>query len=154
MFVVGMTANPEIQSTLKALQSKGITVLVHTTDSLVTAESLADIFELDPSLVKVLPHEAHEEYSESTKYTSRGNGGLSCSGTFTSFARAIMAAKNLVRDFSLSKAIMLGSSALGLLLVLVMVLLREMTLLTPSVITLYNTVAVLVMMAVQNVRKY
>ena len=118
------------------------------------AESLADIFELDPSLVKVLPHEAHEEYSESTKYTSRGNGGLSCSGTFTSFARAIMAAKNLVRDFSLSKAIMLGSSALGLLLVLVMVLLREMTLLTPSVITLYNTVAVLAMMAVQNVRKY
>lgn len=154
MFVVGMTANPEIQSTLKALQSRGITVLVHTTDSLVTAESLADIFELDPSLVKVLPHEAHEEYSESTKYTSRGNGGLSCSGTFTSFARAIMAAKNLVRDFSLSKAIMLGSSALGLLLVLVMVLLREMTLLTPSVITLYNTVAVLAMMAVQNVRKY
>ena len=49
---------------------------------------------------------------------------------------------------------MLGSSALGLLLVLVMVLLREMTLLTPSVITLYNTVAVLAMMAVQNVRKY
>ena len=34
MFVVGMTANPEIQSTLKALQSRGITVLVHTTDSL------------------------------------------------------------------------------------------------------------------------
>ena len=55
---------------------------------------------------------------------------------------------------TIAEAIMLGSSALGLLLVLVMVLLREMTLLTPSVITLYNTVAALVMMAVQNVRKY
>lgn len=154
MFVVGMTANPEIQSTLKELQSKGITILVHTTDSLVTVENLADLFELDASLIKVLPHEAHDEYSKSTKYTSRGNGGLSCSGTFTSFARGIMAAKNLVRDFSVSKALMLGSSALGLLLVLVMVLLRQMTLLTPSVITLYNTVAALVMMAVQNVRKY
>lgn len=154
MFVVGMTANPEIQATLKELQSRGITVLVHTTDSLVTAESLSDIFELDPSLVKVLPHEAHEEYSESTKYTSRGSGGLSCSGTFTSFARAIMAAKSLVRDFAVSKALMLGASALGLLLVLIMVLLRQMSLLTPSVITLYNTAAALVMMAVQNVRKY
>lgn len=154
MFVVGMTANPEIQATLKELQSRGITVLVHTTDSLVTAESLSDIFELDPSLVKVLPHEAHEEYSESTKYTSRGSGGLSCSGTFTSFARAIMAAKSLVRDFAVSKALMLGASALGLLLVLIMVLLRQMSLLTPSVITLYNMVAALVMMAVQNIRKY
>lgn len=154
MFVVGMTANPEIRATLSELQSRGITVLVHTTDSLVTVENLADLFELDASLIKVLPHEAHEEYSESTKYTSRGNGGLSCCGTFTSFARGVMAAKSLVRDFSVSKAVMLGTSALGLLLVLIMVLLRQMSLLTPSVITLYNTVAALVMMAVQNVRKY
>lgn len=154
MFVVGMTANPEIRATLSELHSRGITVLVHTTDSLVTVENLADLFELDASLIKVLPHEAHEEYSESTKYTSRGNGGLSCCGTFTSFARGVMAAKNLVRDFSVSKAVMLGTSALGLLLVLIMVLLRQMSLLTPSVITLYNTVAALVMMAVQNVRKY
>lgn len=154
MFVVGMTANPEIRATLSELQSRGITVLVHTTDSLVTVENLADLFELDASLIKVLPHEAHEEYSESTKYTSRGNGGLSCCGTFTSFARGVMAAKSLVRDFSVSKAVMLGASALGLLLVLIMVLLRQMSLLTPSVITLYNTVAALVMMAVQNVRKY
>lgn len=154
MFVVGMTANPEIRATLSELQSRGITALVHTTDSLVTVENLADLFELDASLIKVLPHEAHEEYSESTKYTSRGNGGLSCCGTFTSFARGVMAAKSLVRDFSVSKAVMLGTSALGLLLVLIMVLLRQMSLLTPSVITLYNTVAALVMMAVQNVRKY
>lgn len=154
MFVVGMTANPEIRATLSELQSRGITVLVHTTDSLVTVENLADLFELDASLIKVLPHEAHEEYSESTKYTSRGNGGLSCCGTFTSFARGVMAAKSLVRDFSVSKAVMLGTSALGLLLVLIMVLLRQMSPLTPSVITLYNTVAALVMMAVQNVRKY
>lgn len=154
MFVVGMTANPEIRATLSELQSRGITVLVHTTDSLVTVENLADLFELDASLIKVLPHEAHEEYSESTKYTSRGNGGLSCCGTFTSFARGVMAAKSLIRDFSVSKAVMLGTSALGLLLVLIMVLLRQMSLLTPSVITLYNTVAALVMMAVQNVRKY
>ncbi len=154
MFVVGMTANPEIQTTLKELQSKGITILVHTTDSLVTVENLSDLFELDASLIKVLPHDAQEEYNESTKYTSRGNGGLSCSGTFTSFARGVMAAKSLVRDFSISKALMLGSSALGLLLVLVMVLLRQMTLLTPSVISLYNTAAALLMMAVQNVRKY
>lgn len=154
MFVVGMTANPEIRATLSELQSKGITVLVHTTDSLVTVENLADLFELDASLIKVLPHEAHDEYSESTKYTSRGSGALSCCGTFTSFARSVMAAKSLVRDFSVSKAIMLGTSALGLLLVLIMVLLRQMSLLTPSVITLYNTVAALVMMAVQSVRKY
>ena len=154
MFVVGMTANPEIRATLSELQSRGITVLVHTTDSLVTVENLADLFELDASLIKVLPHEAHEEYSESTKYTSRGNGGLSCCGTFTSFARGVMAAKSLIRDFSVSKAVMLGTSALGLLLVLIMVLLRQMSLLTPSVITLYNTVAALVMMTVQNVRKY
>ena len=65
-----------------------------------------------------------------------------------------MAAKKLVRDFAISHALMLGTCALGLLLVLVMVLLRQMNLLTPSVITLYNTVSVLAMMAVQSFRKY
>ena len=154
MFVIRMTANTEVKSTLKALQSKGITVLVHTTDSLVTVENIADLYELDSSLINVLPHEAHEEFGECTKYTSRGSGALSCSGTFSSFARAIMAAKKLVRDFAMSKAIMLGASALGLVLVLLMVLLRQMNLLTPSVITIYNTVSVLVMMAVQSLRKY
>ena len=154
MFVISMTPNPEIKSTLKALQAKGITVLVHTTDSLVTVENIADLYELDASLIKILPHEAHEEFGECTKYTSRGSGSLSCSGTFTSFARGVMAAKKLVRDFAMSHAIMLGTSALGLLLVLVMVLLRQMNLLTPSVITLYNTASALAMMAVQSFRKY
>lgn len=154
MFVIGMTPNSEIRSTLKALQAKGITVLVHTTDSLVTVENIADLYELDASLIKILPHEAHEEFGECTKYTSRGSGSLSCSGTFTSFARGVMAAKKLVRDFAISHALMLGTCALGLLLVLVMVLLRQMNLLTPSVITLYNTVSVLAMMAVQSFRKY
>jgi len=154
MFVISMTPNSEIKSTLKALQAKGITVLVHTTDSLVTVENIADLYELDASLIKILPHEAHEEFGECTKYTSRGSGSLSCSGTFTSFARGVMAAKKLVRDFAMSHAIMLGTSALGLLLVLVMVLLRQMNLLTPSVITLYNTASALAMMAVQSFRKY
>ena len=154
MFVIGMTPNSEIKSTLKALQAKGITVLVHTTDSLVTVENIADLYELDASLIKILPHEAHEEFGECTKYTSRGSGSLSCSGTFTSFARGVMAAKKLVRDFAISHALMLGTCALGLLLVLVMVLLRQMNLLTPSVITLYNTASALAMMAVQSFRKY
>lgn len=154
MFVISMTPNPEIKSTLKALQAKGITVLVHTTDSLVTVENIADLYELDASLIKILPHEAHEEFNECTKYTSRGSGAISCSGTFSSFARGIMAAKKLVRDFAMSHAVMLGTSALGLLLVLVMVLLRQMNLLTPSVITLYNTASALAMMAVQSFRKY
>ena len=154
MFVIGMTPNSEIRSTLKALQAKGITVLVHTTDSLVTVENIADLYELDASLIKILPHEAHEEFGECTKYTSRGSGSLSCSGTFTSFARGVMAAKKLVRDFAISHALMLGTCALGLLLVLVMVLLRQMNLLTPSVITLYNTASALAMMPVQSFRKY
>ena len=154
MFVIGMTPNSEIRSTLKALQAKGITVLVHTTDSLVTVENIADLYELDASLIKILPHEAHEEFGECTKYTSRGSGSLSCSGTFTSFARGVMAAKKLVRDFAISHALMLGTCALGLLLVLVIVLLRQMNLLTPSVITLYNTASALAMMAVQSFRKY
>ena len=154
MFAVSLMANPEITASLKALQSKQISLLVHSSDSLVSAESLADLFDIDASLVSVLPHQAHEEFVQNTKYTSRGSGALSCSGTFTSFTRAICAAKTLVHDFNASKIVLLGSLGLGLLLVLIFSLFRQTDFLTPSAIIIYNTLCTLVMAIVQSVRKY
>ena len=154
MFVIGMSPNPEIKSYMQQLQKKNITLLIRTTDSVVTVEKLADLFELDPELIKILPHDAHEEYNACTKYTSKGSGELSTCGTFTSFARGILAAKTLVRDFMLSKQLMICGAALGVVLCLFMILFRQTSFIVPSVITIYNTLCALAVMAVQKFRKY
>ena len=154
MFVIGMKPNTEVKQHLQSLVKERITVLIHTTDSLVRRDNIAALFEVNPKYIKVLPHEAHEEYNECTKYTSRGNGGLSCNGTFSSFIQGILAAKNLVRDFAVSKAVLLGGAVLGGFFAAIMVLIKQTSLITPTVITLYGIITTLLMLGVQKLRKY
>ncbi len=154
MFVIGMSPNKEVQNYLKRFEEEGVTVLVRTTDSIVTVDNICNLYGINPRLVRVLPHEAHDEFSECTKYTSRGSGALCGSGTFSSFARGILAAKNLVRDFVLSKSIVIGSAALGTFLALLMVILKQVNLITPTMITLYGLIMTAVMMILQKLRKY
>lgn len=154
LFVITLSANTEIKEQLKAVTSEGITVLVHATDSLVSVDNISRLFDVNPKYIRVLPHEAHEEYNECTRYTSRGSGAISCDGTFSSFTKGILAAKNLVRDFALSKAVLLGGALLGGFLATIMVLIKQTALITPTALTLYGLFTTLVMLCVQKMRKY
>ncbi len=154
MFVIGLKANTQVKQHLQRLVKEHITVLIRTTDSLVSRDNIAALFDVNPKYIKVLPHEAHEEFNECTKYTSRGNGGLSCNGTFSSFAEGILAAKNLVRDFAISKAVLLGGAVLGGFFTAIMVLIKQTAFVSPTVITLYGVITTLIMLGVQKLRKY
>ncbi len=154
MFVISMTPNKEVQNYLKRFEEEQVSVLVRTTDSIVTQESICDIYGISSEYVRVLPHEAHQEYNECTKYTSRGNGALCGSGTFTSFARGVLAAKNLIRDFVLSKSLIIGSAGLGGFLALIMVLMKQISFITPTVVTIYGLLVTAAMLVLQKLRKY
>lgn len=154
MFVIGMMPNNEVADYLKSLQENGVSIIVRTTDSVVTVKKLSELFGIDPEYVSILPHDAHEEYNACTKYTSRGSGELSCGGTFTSFAKGILAAKSLARDFIFSRNYVIASTALGVLLTLFMVLFKQTSFLTPTAITAYNTLSALILLIIQKMRKY
>lgn len=154
LFVFALSANTEIKQQLRALTEEGITVLIHTTDSLVNTDSIAALFDVNPKYIRILPHEAHEEYNECTRYTSRGSGAISCDGTFSSFAKGILAAKNLVRDFAISKAILLIGAMLGGFVTAIMVLIKQTAFVSPTVLTLYGIITTLIMLGVQKLRKY
>lgn len=154
LFVISMSANQEIKQQLKALTNEGVTVLIHATDSLVNVDNVAALFDINPKYIRVLPHEAHEEYNECTRYTSRGSGALSCDGTFSSFTKGLLAAKNLVRDFAVSKAILLGGAMLGGFVTAIMVLIKQTGFVSPTVLTLYGVITTLIMLGVQKIRKY
>ncbi len=154
MFVIGLKANTEVKQQLQRLVKEHVTVLIRTTDSLVSRDNIAALFDVNPKYIKILPHEAHEEFNECTKYTSRGNGGLSCNGTFSSFAEGILAAKNLVRDFAISKAILLGGAVLGGFFTAIMVLIKQTAFVSPTVISIYGVITTLIMLGVQKLRKY
>ena len=154
IFFVRLTANQNIRSCLLDLTDRGVSIIVKTTDSLVSAGKIADLFDIDPEKVKVIGSNLHEIFIENTKYTSRGSGGITCNGTFISFARAILASKKLVSDVGLSQTIMMLGIFLAAVFAVILALSVKTLVFSPAVIIGYNLFWMLPVMLVQAFRKY
>lgn len=154
MIIVEILANNGIKSYMNELEEKGVSVIVKTNDSLVTVQKLAELFEVEPTMLKILTHSSHEKYDECTKYTSRGKGGISCNGTFSSFAQAVLAAKTLIKDINLSAMLMIQSVALGVILTLIFMLFGFTNWISPTFLMSYNLITTLIIVVVQRFRRY
>ncbi len=113
-----------------------------------------DIFDVEPERIKVLPFSLHEKFDECTRYTSRGSGDLSCNGTFTSLASALIASKKLVKDISYSAATVLASCFLALILGTISALFSMTDMFSASSVLIYNLVWLGLMLIMQSLRKY
>ncbi|MBQ8903504.1 MAG: hypothetical protein IJY73_04310 [Oscillospiraceae bacterium] len=154
IFFVRLTANPNIRNCLCDLTDRGVSLIVKTTDSLISAAKIADLFDIDPEKVKVIGSNLHEIFTENTKYTSRGSGGITCNGSFLSFGRAILASKKLVNDVSLSQTIMLLSVFLAAVFAVILALSVKTLVFSPAVIIGYNLLWMVPVLLVQAFRKY
>lgn len=154
IFFVRLTANQNIRNCLCDLTDRGVSLIVKTTDSLVSAAKIADLFDIDPEKVKVIGSNLHEIFTENTKYTSRGSGGITCNGSFLSFGKAILASKKLVNDVSLSQTVMLLGIFLAAVFAVIFALSVKTLVFSPAVIISYNLLWMLPVLLVQAFRKY
>ncbi len=154
MFFVELKPNPNIAACLKQLAAEGVSLVVKTTDSIITVEKLAEVFEIPPERIKILPYSMHELYHEYTRYTSRGSGAVSCNGTFSGFAGAILAAKKLIGDVNLGMYVMLGGALIGVAAALAAAFTGNGWLISPSMVLGWNTLCLLVTTVVQSIRRY
>lgn len=154
IFFIRLTANQNIRNCLCDLTDRGVSLIVKTTDSLVTAGKIADLFDIDPEKVKVIGSNLHEIFAENTKYTSRGSGGITCNGSFLSFGKAILAAKKLVRDVNLSQTAMLLGIFLAAVLAVIFTLSVKTKIFSSAVIIAYNLIWMLPVLLAQAFRKY
>ena len=154
IFFIRLTANPTIRHYLRELTAKNVSLVVKTTDSLVTVGKISDLFDIDPEKIKIIGSNLHELFGECTKYSSRGSGAITCNGTFTSLARAILASKKLVKDVNLSQMVILAGLFLATVLGVILALSVKTLVFSPAVIIIYNLFWMLPMLLVQAFRKY
>ena len=154
MFFVELKANPNIKACLKQLTDNDVTLVVKTTDSIISVQKLADVFEIPSEKIKILPYGMHELYHKYTRYTSRGSGAVSCNGTFSGFAGAILAAKKIVRDVDIGMYVMLGGTLIGVVAAIAAALTGNSGLVTPSLVLGWNVICLLITTIVQCVRRY
>lgn len=154
MFFIRLTANHNVRNCLCDLSDKGVSLIVKTTDSIVTAGKIADLFDIDPEKIKIINSDLHGIFTECTKYTSRGSGAVTCNGTFTSFGRAILASKKLMKDVNLSQTVMTVGIFLAAVLGAILALSVKTLVFSPAVIIAYNLIWMLPVLLVQAFRRY
>ena len=154
MFFVELLPNPEVRSCLKKLTSNGISIVIKSTDSIITVSKIAEVFDIPPEQVKILPYGLHEQFLAFTRYTSRSSGAMSCNGTFTGFSRALMAAKKLVKDITVGSWVMLSGAVLGVVCGAAAAVTGNTHLICPSMVIGWNTVWLLLAAAAESLRRY
>lgn len=154
MFFVELMANPEVKNCLQELTDDGVSVIIKTTDSIVTVAKIAEVFEIPPDKIRILPYSMHEQFNKYTRYVSRGSGAVSCNGTFTGFAKPISTAKKLMRDISLGMGIMLLGILLGVVCAAAAALTGNMQLLSSSMIMGWNLAWFAIAVTAQCFRRY
>ncbi|MCL1904238.1 MAG: hypothetical protein FWF94_07465 [Oscillospiraceae bacterium] len=154
MFFIEVIPNPAVKNSLRELDENEFVLAVKTEDSLVTVAKLADMFELEPSRIRVLPFDLHKSFEDYSRYTSRGSSEIACNGTFTSFAKALVTAKTLIRDMMVTSALLFMTVIIAALMGLIFTIFAATGMLSASTVIIYNTICLFVVFILQGLRRY
>lgn len=154
LFLIEMRPNQEVKKYLKELERSNVSIILKTTDSIVSVSKLADMFEINPDMLKILPFRLHENYNEQTKYTSNSSGSFSCNGTFSSFARGILAIKKLQSNAIFNVFFQSAMIILGVLLLAIFTMFSLQNNISPMWILFYNAVSSFLILIAQSIWKY
>ncbi len=154
MFFVELLANQEVKSSLQQLTQNGVSVIIKTTDSIITVSKIAEVFEIPPENIRVLPYGMHEQFNNYTHYVPKGSGAVSCGGTFTGFSKAILSAKMLMKDIGLGCWTMIIGAVLGVVCATAAAWSGNTQLLCPSIILGWNTAWLILAVVIESIRRY
>ena len=154
IFFIRLTANPSVRSEIKELTNRGTSVIIKTTDSLITIGRITDLFDLDPEKVRIIGSSLHGLYNECTSYTANGCGALSGTGSFVSLAKGINASKKLLKDVSISRVSLILGIIIGVLFMIFLAFQPITLVFTPEIIIGWNLLWLLIMLFIQGFRKY
>ena len=154
IFFIRLTANPAVRTEIKELTDRGVSLVLKTTDSLITTGKISDLFDIDPEKIKIIGASLHGLYSECTSYTANGCGALAGTGSFVSLAKGINASKKLLKDVNLSRMVVLFGTLLGVMFLVFLSFSSYSFIFSPEIIIGWNTLWLLIMLFFQCFRRY
>lgn len=138
LFVIQVMPSISVKKWLNVLEKNQIATVIRTVDGFISLGFLADLFEIQPDAIKLLPFRFHEEYERETAFTERASASMLCSGHFPSFAMLINGAKKLQKITNGGILIQVASAMLGALISLVMIVFGSFSSLTATTVIMYN----------------
>ncbi len=153
LFFVSLSANRQVMQNVQSLAAQDVTLVIKTVDGMITESAISELFNIDSERVHIIPFEAHETFTEHTRFVPKGCAAMSCDGTFTSFAAAITAAKNLHEKIKLGCLAQIAGVALGIVLALIFTLFTLYGAFNVFIVLLYNLGCAAIVFALQLFKK-
>ncbi|MBQ5311728.1 MAG: hypothetical protein ILP19_06770 [Oscillospiraceae bacterium] len=140
MFIIELVPAYQIAETLKALEKRNVAVMLRSVDSMLSVNTLCDLFDVSPSMFRLIPFRYHSDYNETVDFTASSDATLACTGRFSAFAELILGVKKLHSVISIGLASQVAEILVGILLVLFMVLIKNMQELSVTFMMMYNLI--------------
>ena len=109
------------------LLENDILMTVHTVDSIVTKNRLAQLYYCEPSCFKILPARLEEEWKDRRTLVKMKPATLANNGSFLSMAASLMVSRRMRVMMMVSNIIQLVSVLLGAGLVLMLAVMESMS---------------------------
>ncbi len=141
LFFVHLEADDEIRKSVQSLSDSGVSMVIKTVDGMITDSEITDLFDIEKNKIKILPFEAHEVFTENTKFVSSGSAAVCCTGTFSSFAGAVRTAQILRKKTTAGSLVQFAVTVLGFLLAIIFALFSNFGTFNSLIVLLYNVAA-------------
>ena len=126
MFVVSYQPDPQIAQELYELERKGIGLIVRSTDPNLTAEKIAQIYDLPVEMVHVIPAKLHSDFDIMTARKDTAPSGLSFADGAASLFHGVAAAISVKSAIALGTVLQIVGILLGYGIMTVFTLLGAM----------------------------
>lgn len=151
MFLVELTADAQVKYWAKQTARRGICLILHTVDAMITLNRISELFDIPQDMIKILSTKMYKDYHAETSPVENMSASMACSGSFSGMVQLILGAKSVRKAAAFGVVLQAVSMLLGIGIVLMDVILGIG--LSPAWMLVLQAAAALITLLSVNIRR-
>ncbi len=151
MFLVELSADPQVQYWAKHVTRRGICMILHCVDPIITISRISSLFDIPQESIKILSAKMQEDYAAETASVENMSASMACSGTFSGMAQLVLGTKAVRKAAAIGVIIQAVSILFGIGIVLMQEVLNVG--LSPVWMLLMQAVGAAITLLAANIRR-
>ncbi len=152
VFIVSLTASAPVEAALRRLENNNIFLIVKTVDPILNREKLASVFQVEPTLFRVIPSRLHKAYDAQHTPSKQEEGFLANNGNFYSYIKTLTTAKRIKARIMLGIVLILTSVIIGFGLVTALCLMNDFSRINVLFLVGYQALWLIIAWLIQKMR--
>ena len=154
IFVLSYAADPDITDQLEVLASRGIGISVYTTDSNITPQKIAEVFDFPEDMVEIVPYKLHSQCDRLMEHKDRAKAEIVYNGSLASKVRTLSGILSAKTSIVLGTILQCIGVTIGYALLTYFAFTNAIGSVTFTLLIAYQCFWAVVVMLLPNLRRY